>query len=110
MTQYIALVSLWDRDGQTIGEVGRALRLESNTLTPMFKRLEAAGLIERRRDKEDERQVRLYLTQKGRALETDAGDLPACIQEATGLDPTAIHDLRKNLSTLCIALDAALAQ
>lgn len=67
-TQYIALVALGDGDEQTVGELGDKLFLESNTLTPLLKKLESAGYLDRRRDPADERQVRISLTPAGRAL------------------------------------------
>ncbi|WP_331371402.1 MarR family winged helix-turn-helix transcriptional regulator [Sinorhizobium chiapasense] len=82
-TQYIALVALSERDDQTVGELGEKLFLESNTLTPILKKLEQIGLISRRRDPEDERQVRVSLTPAGRRL-ADA-DPGASLTDATGL-------------------------
>jgi len=79
--QYLVLVTLGDTDGQSVGEIGERLFLESNTLTPLLKRLEAAGLVERRRDAADERQVRVRLTDRGRAL-----GIEAC-QASMGLGP-----------------------
>ena len=67
-TQYIALVALSDQDHQTVGELGKKLFLESNTLTPLLKKLERMGYVERRRDPADERQVRVSLTDSGRSL------------------------------------------
>jgi DNA-binding MarR family transcriptional regulator len=73
-TQYIALVALSEKDEQTVGELGEKLFLESNTLTPILKKLEQIGFISRRRDPEDERQVRVSLTPPGRSLvDTDPG-------------------------------------
>ena len=84
-TQYVTLVALSEGDGQTVGELGDKLFLESNTLTPILKKLEALGLVERRRDPADERQVRVKLVPAGRKLrqqvERDASELI----EATGL-------------------------
>jgi len=83
-TQYIALVALGDGDEQTVGALGEKLFLESNTLTPLLKKLESAGYIRRRRDLEDERQVRLSLTAAGRTLvDRDPGS--AALFAATGL-------------------------
>jgi len=79
--QYLVLVTLGDRDGQSVGEIGERLFLESNTLTPLLKRLEVAGLVERRRDPADERQVRVRLTERGRALGVEA------CQVSLGLGP-----------------------
>ena len=81
--QYLAMVALWDKDDQTVGELGEKLFLESNTLTPLLKRLEAMGLIARVRDKVDERQVRLHLTDAGRALRHKAETVPGCVLDAT---------------------------
>lgn len=66
--QFIAMIVLWAEDNLSVGELGSRLFLQSNTLTPMLKRLEALEYIERRRDGADERQVRIKLTAKGRKL------------------------------------------
>jgi len=82
-TQYIALVALADEDGQTVGALGEKLFLESNTLTPILKKMEQMGYVERRRDPADERQVRLSLTSEGRKLvETNPGE---SLSDAIGL-------------------------
>jgi DNA-binding MarR family transcriptional regulator len=82
-TQYIALVALAEEDGQTVGALGEKLFLESNTLTPILKTLEAGGYIRRQRDPADERQVRLSLTPAGRRLVDK--DLGAALVDAIGL-------------------------
>ncbi|MBR1169259.1 MarR family winged helix-turn-helix transcriptional regulator [Bradyrhizobium sp. DASA03005] len=82
-TQYIALVALSDEDEQTVSTLGEKLFLESNTLTPILKKLEQMGLIKRHRDPADERQVRLSLTPAGRKLIEQ--DLGGALIEATGL-------------------------
>ncbi len=82
-TQYVALVALGEEDGLTVGVLGDRLFLDSNTLTPMLKKLESAGYITRRRDPADERQVRVGLTAAGRALVEK--DVSAGLVEATGL-------------------------
>lgn len=82
-TQYITLVALGDGDGQTVGTLGDKLFLESNTLTPILKKLETLGYVRRQRDPDDERQVRISLTAKGRAIL--AKDPGASLFEATGL-------------------------
>ena len=66
--QYLVMLSLWERDGLTVSELGERLFLDSGTLTPLLKRLEAAGLLVRLRDVQDERRVRITLTGQGRAL------------------------------------------
>jgi DNA-binding MarR family transcriptional regulator len=67
-TQYIALVALWEEDGQTVSQLGERMFLESNTLTPILKKLESLGYLSRRRDSDDERVVRVSLTDEGRRL------------------------------------------
>ncbi len=83
--QYLAMVALWEKDDQTVGELGEKLFLESNTLTPLLKRLEGMGLVTRVRDKADERQVRLQLTEAGRALREKAETVPPCVLDAAGM-------------------------
>jgi DNA-binding MarR family transcriptional regulator len=83
-TQYITLVALWEEDNQTVGSLGEKLFLESNTLTPILKKLEGMGYVLRQRDPEDERQVRINLTKEGRKLREGLSEdgFPQ-----TGLDP-----------------------
>jgi DNA-binding MarR family transcriptional regulator len=90
--QYLVMVSLWAKDDQTVGELGETLFLESSTLTPLLKRLEATDYLSRSRDPSDERQVRVRLTNAGRALHRKARGIPPCILEATGL---SLADLRR---------------
>ncbi len=66
--QWIAIVALWEQDGQTVSELGEKMFLESNTLTPVLKKLETMGYLRRQRDPADERQVRISLTEAGRLL------------------------------------------
>lgn len=82
--QYLVMLALWESDGQMVGELGGRLFLESSTLTPLLKRLETAGYITRRRNPEDERQVRIHLTQAGRALQQQAMACPATVLKASG--------------------------
>ena len=98
--QYLALSALAARGEQTVSELGADLRLESNTLTPLLKRMEAAGWLSRKRDDRDERQVRLSLTDEGRALAKLAAGVPRAFGEKTGLDLAEITDLRDILSAL----------
>lgn len=86
--QYLVMVTLWQKPDQTVKEIGKRLYLESSTLTPLLKRLEALGHITRSRDLQDERQVRVGLTAQGVALRQKAEAIPACISAATGR-PTA---------------------
>jgi DNA-binding MarR family transcriptional regulator len=98
--QYLALSALWAEDGQTVGQIGAALMLDSNTLTPLLKRLEAAGWVTRRRDTGDERQVRLRLTKAGRDLGTAAGLVPMCFLDKAGMDRDQAAALRDAVMTL----------
>lgn len=82
--QYLVLLVLWERDGLGVSEIGARLFLDSGTLTPLLKRLEAQGLVDRSRDPEDERRVVVRLTDAGRVLKQDAAGIPACILGATG--------------------------
>ncbi|RZA14093.1 MAG: MarR family transcriptional regulator [Proteobacteria bacterium] len=98
--QYLALASLNAQDGQTVGQLGGELRLDSNTLTPLLKRMETAGWLRRSRDQKDERQVRLSLTEDGRALATRAATVPRAFAEKTGLQQSELADLRDILAAL----------
>ena len=98
--QYVALIALNEQDDQTVGELGDKLFLESSTLTPMLKRLESMSFVTRRRDAEDERQVRIGLTDAGRAIFEQAFCTRAPIIEATGLDHDTFVRLQRDLVTL----------
>ena len=97
-TQFIAIVALWDEDNQTVGSLGEKLFLESNTLTPMLKKLEAMGLLQRQRDPEDERQVRVSLTPAGRSLREQS--LEASLNDSTGLSPEEFVQMQKAVARL----------
>lgn len=77
--QYLALLVLWERDGLAVSELGERLFLDSGTLTPLLKRLEASGLVSRLRAVDDERRVHISLTPAGRALKAEAAKIPDCI-------------------------------
>jgi len=98
--QYLVLTSLATSDVQTVGQLGGGLRLESNTLTPLLKRMESAGWLRRSRDGKDERQVRLSLTDDGRALAKQAESVPRAFAEKTGLPMSDLADLRDILAAL----------
>ena len=97
-TQYVTIIALWEEDNQTVSGLGEKLFLESNTLTPMLKKLEAMGYLERQRDPEDERQVRVSLTKNGRRLREKA--LKMDLTEATGLAPDEFAKVQKAIVTL----------
>jgi len=80
--QYLAMLVLWEQDGLMVSEIGERLCLDSGTLTPLLKRLEASGLISRIRAVEDERRVHITLTAAGRKLKARAAKIPDCILTA----------------------------
>ena len=96
--QYLVMVALWTKDSQTVGELGQSLFLESSTLTPLLKRLEAQGYVQRRRDAQDERQVRIVLTPAGKKLAQRARGISKCLLEASGLSPEAAAKLQSDCS------------
>jgi DNA-binding MarR family transcriptional regulator len=103
--QFIAMILLWDQDDQTVGELGRKLSLQSNTLTPMLKRLETLGYVKRARDRADERQVCISLTDSGRKLRTRASEIVRSVRTATNLQDRKMKELLGDLSALRQALE-----
>ena len=81
-------------------QIGEKLGLETNTLTPLLKRMEAAGLLTRKRNPKDERQVIVSLTPAGKKLEAKAAHIPSCIGQATEMEINTIFDLRDSLTRL----------
>ncbi|WP_346909620.1 MarR family transcriptional regulator [uncultured Roseibium sp.] len=98
--QYLAMVALWEQDGQLVGEIGARLHLESNTVTPLLKRLESLSFVTRVRDDKDERQVRIRLTEKGTALKEDTTDFASCILAASGISVDDLRDLQARITAL----------
>ncbi|MES1990708.1 MAG: MarR family transcriptional regulator [Pseudomonadota bacterium] len=98
--QYLAMLALWEEDGVTVGALGERLFLDSGTLTPLLKRMEAAKLLKRERSGADERQVFIHLTDKGRALKRAAAQVPLKAAAATGMEIAEIIKLRKQLTKL----------
>ncbi len=78
-TQYLALMVLWEDSPLTVSEISSRLKLESNTITPLIKRMEAQGLVKRTKGKEDGRQTVVSLTPEGKALEAEASSIPSCM-------------------------------
>jgi DNA-binding MarR family transcriptional regulator len=103
--QFIAMILLWKQDGQTVGELGHKLCLQSNTLTPMLKRLELLGLIARSRDSADERQVRIKLTEAGRKMHLKADGIVQAVRQATGLKDKQMIELRDGVEALRKSLE-----
>lgn len=99
-TQYITLLALWEQDNITVKELGEKLFLDSGTLTPLLKRLESMNLLSRVRDRIDERNVYIKLTQKGRQLKEEAALFPNQVLCSTGLSLDEAGALRENLMSL----------
>jgi DNA-binding MarR family transcriptional regulator len=98
--QYLAMLALWEHDGASVSELGQRLRLDSGTLTPLLKRLEAAGLIVRIRAVEDERRVHVTLTAAGRRLRGKAEKVPGCVLEATDCSVSDLVSLTRQVQQL----------
>lgn len=98
--QYLAMLVLWEASPRTVGALGEALDLDSSTLTPLLKRLEASGLVTRDRDPEDERRVIVSLTDQGRALRDQAVTIPEKLFCALDMPLDAISALRDRLKTV----------
>ncbi len=96
--QWIAIVALWEQDGQTVSELGEKMFLESNTLTPVLKKLETMGYLRRQRDPADERQVRISLTEAGRLLREKGMHMN--LVASTGLKPDEFARLQQTVVTL----------
>lgn len=105
--QYLVMVALWSKDGQTVKELGQALFLESNTLTPMLKRLEGLGYIDRKRNPKDERQVCVGLTEEGKALRAQAASIPECVLEAAGVSRRDLRRIQVDIAAIRDRLLAA---
>lgn len=97
-TQFITIVALWEEDDLTVSSLGEKLFLESNTVTPILKKLEHAGFLTRQRDRKDERIVRVSLTEKGRDLRESCPEL--CITVATGLTEDEFKLMQRSISKL----------
>jgi DNA-binding MarR family transcriptional regulator len=108
--QYLVMMVLWERDGLAVKEIGERLFLDSGTLTPLLKRLEAAHLIRRTRSSEDERQVLIALTVQGLALKEKARTVPPAILSASGCSIGELSSLRKSLVALRDQLNSAVGE
>ncbi len=106
--QYLVFLVLWEEDGLTVKALGEKLFLDSGTITPLLKRLDARGLVRRQRDEEDERQVRIFLTPEGRGLRAKALAVPLAVGKALGDEPGAADAMREGLKHLRKRLDEGL--
>jgi MarR family transcriptional regulator, organic hydroperoxide resistance regulator len=106
--QYLVLLVLWQDDGLSVSQLGQRLALDSGTLTPLLKRLEVSGLVQRLRDAADERRVLLQLTAAGRALRSRALQVPRSMARATGCELGELASLTARLQALRGTLTASL--
>ncbi len=95
--QYLVMLVLWEKDDLTVSEIGERLFLDSATLTPLLKRLQGAGLIDRQRSRHDERQVVITLSESGRELQQQAKAIPEAIRCAVACDDATLRDVKKQL-------------
>jgi DNA-binding MarR family transcriptional regulator len=102
--QYVTMMALWEHDGVKVGELGSTLHLDSATLTPLLKRLEARGYLTRKRSAEDERAVIVTLTDEGRALRERALSVPSCIAGCISISPEEAYQLKTLLEKLVSVL------
>lgn len=98
--QYLVMLVLWEEDGQPVSAIGERLTLDSGTLTPLLKRLESAGLVQRLRDAADERRVLIQLTAQGRALKIRAQAIPQHVLCATDCRLDEVSALTQRLKSL----------
>lgn len=98
--QYLVLLALWQHGPQGVTELADRLRLDSGTLTPLAKRMEAQGLVQRERSTADERQVEISLTPAGKKLRAKAEPLPLCIMQLSGCQLPELESLTRELNSL----------
>jgi DNA-binding MarR family transcriptional regulator len=98
--QYLVMLVLWEADGVSVGKVGQRLSLDSGTLTPLLKRLEQQGFVERRRASDDERRVEIFLTSAGRKLRAQALDIPEQLACASACELDELVSLTQRLHEL----------
>ncbi len=108
--QYLVMLVLWERDGVPVKDIGERLFLDSGTLTPLLKRLEAAGLIKRTRSTEDERQVLIALTPQGQALHDKARAVPQSILAASACTIAELSAMKNEIVALRDRLNAVVAE
>jgi Transcriptional regulators len=108
--QYLVMLVLWEQDGMSVKEIGERLFLDSGTLTPLLKRMEAAGLVKRTRSREDERQVIVALTAQGEGLKEKARSLPLSILAASQCSVAELVALKNEVEALRDKLNAAVGE
>ena len=102
--QYLVMMVLWDHDGERVSQIGERLHLDSATLTPLLKRLETRGYVQRKRSSEDERVVHVSLTTEGKRLRKRAAEVPRELYKRSGLSAAELAKLRTQLHALSTLL------
>jgi len=102
--QFLVLMALWENDGLTVTALGDALQLDSGTVSPLLKRLEAAGFVERRRESDDERRVTVHLTEAGAALEREGCEVTQVVGSASDMSYEELVALRDKLHEFTAAI------
>jgi MarR family transcriptional regulator, organic hydroperoxide resistance regulator len=105
--QYLVMLVLWETDGLRVGQLGERLCLDSGTLSPLLRRLEHAGYVQRTRDPDDERRVTIHLTEQGRALRAQAARVPGALASQVVDDAAHYESLRTQLRDLAERLEVA---
>ena len=108
--QYLVMLVLWEHDGVPVKDIGERLFLDSGTLTPLLKRLEAAEFVKRTRSSEDERQVLIALTSRGQALREKARSVPQAILAASACSVSELAAMKNELIALRDQLNATFAE
>lgn len=98
--QYLVMLVLWETDGLSVSALGERLFLDSGTLTPLLKRMEASGLLRRQRSAQDERRVEVFVSPEGRVLKAKAISIPACVVAASGCPVPELMALTGQVQTL----------
>ena len=104
--QYLVMLALWQHSSVSVTELGRLLQLDSGTLSPLLKRLEAGGLVRRERAGDDERRVTVSVTPRGRELRSDAERIPGAVVERLGIDVADLRALHGSLTRVIAAATA----
>ncbi len=99
-SQYLVMMVLWEADGITVKNIAQQLHLDSSTITPLLKRLESAGFVNRQRNATDERVVNIFLTDAGRNIQARVADMQKGVACQTGMEETQFIELRSTLHEL----------
>ncbi|KQR94952.1 MarR family transcriptional regulator [Chryseobacterium sp. Leaf180] len=99
-SQYLVMMVLWEQDGLTVNQIGEKLYLDSGTLTPLLKRLETKKMLQRRRKKEDERVVEIFLDRAGFDLKVQASEIPEKIKSRLDLSPEDLLEMKNTVNNI----------